>query len=1702
MAGGSEAVAHSSVSWGRSRPNLAPASALAAAEAQGAQAISKDTCLRELAAMAPAPAASPFRVRPSAPAPGSRAGAATDGGRPDLAALLRGLRLHCQAGALELGELCTVSRQLLALGLRAGEEGRRSWAPHGSAVASPAAAPAAAELRPLLAALAESAAEHLEAGAEPGPEVEAEARAGPNNSGSGNGSSNGGGSDAGDGAVLLHNLAKLGADVAPSSRLAEAVAAAGLAQGLAAALAPRALQDLVWALGKLGPAARRLPAVRQLVRQLERRLAEPGLLHGMNSVGLSMLVYGMGKIGLPYSAPLAAAAVCGAVAAAVAAPECPPQAVSNMAWGLARSLGGGVRDTDMPAAPPPPPPPGPPRPPVASAARTGAAPTAAGPAALTRPRPGPGRPPLPSLPPPAVGIAAAAAAAALAAAATPLLSAGALKPREAANLLGGLAALAILPTPPAPPPSSPYLQPPSPYTTASAPPTTAASALPWIAPLLAASTAYVASRVDELGPQDVAELLYTYGTFAAAADASCAAAAAASGAVQRGYGSGGQERSELAWMAAAALGADGGSAQAGGGAGAGDWGRALARLEARLVHTLPRAAPYQVATAVWAFGHLAQHHRPSQLLEALEGALAGPAEAHTGPGPHRGPTARANSSPRPDGGAAWGEAWADALPGSQLARMAWGLARLRWEPRAGALQGLSAAAGRRAADMDPHALLLTLASLAALRCPRHASADALAARLGPHLPSLEPPRLALALWAAGRLVEAAGGEVGHDMALLRMLSSARGPLVACLPRMGPRGVAMAAWAFDAAGANPGEAVLGAVWERAAAAAPRMGGRGLAMLAGAMARFRCRNPRALAALVAAAKARMAAAIGAAGVGGRAAALGGEEVGVWMSGLVCGLGRLGVRDPEVLEVACRLVPPLLAGGRLGPREAVPLMWGLAAMSRCDGVGSAAAAAAFDADAAGLAVPPGGAGSGGSVAAAFGGGCPPEVVLALASVVEQALGEDVLEAAAARSSATVAAASVRSSRPHPSRQGQAQAETQAQAQAQPRPKPGMDAGLLCMYVFACVGLRHRPRPVLLQAACALLLPRLRALSSHTLCELAWSLAVLLPPPPGAPSAADTMLPTLAARGAAAAELEGAVAAGDEALWAAVAQLCDPAQRRRKALRKSGGRAAGRAANGGASADAGAGLTGEEEAGSVGTAVEPTAPTEAVEGDGRGRASLPQPRRYGAPEGPTVAATVAAGVAVTTEAAAPPAWPGQVRLSLPERLFRLATLPQGRRQRRRMRDAEVVAELEAAAEGVGEAAVNQAVAAAPAATQEAGKAKAKQALAQTDAASPAAAKAAVAAAKPSPKQDGAKQPSAAPHQASPPAPQHPPTPLAKSVAPIYPALTTATTTTTAAAAPPRLAASRRLLAAALAALGRRLCLQRSELLSLASLVRVTWAMAVTRMYAPRIFRYCAARAISASTAPLERRPALLRALVEARGLIARERPSAWRRLSLLRRWRRRQAAGARWRLSAAELLAAAPPGMARAVLRCQAALEAAADDANLPLTWHTTYDGVRHGVVRLGPRTAYALLLVPPWEKALASSAPGAAPALPSRSLLAGAEVSLRLMRLRGWAATVIDVEGWLAAPPAVRKAQMVELYGIMMAEAKERAAAAAAARAAAIAAGAAPEAVAVRGGNRGGGSGKGKPQGVAKGKGKVLASGKGKKQGAMHQAGGKQK
>ncbi|KAG2434920.1 hypothetical protein HYH02_012118 [Chlamydomonas schloesseri] len=1936
-----------------------------------------------------------------------------------------------EAGALTLSELVQVSRQLLRLrpallatASRRGQGDRDT----------------AAALTELLGAVAEAGARHLHLAAPPQP-VEhhvgsgsldmvggAEGQFGPAAATRFRGRDQGGGSGGGGsafraGALLLHNLAKLG-DVSRGGAGTGCVGAGGaggggrssgavlLAEALAAhamssavhpqppqtqsaqalsklqplpavrGLEPRELQDLVWALGKVvgsaaaaavhaapatpapptpytataasssetqsganGSSARApgagmsynlgvaaaaaaaaaatatgtgagVGAVRALAAALAARLEEPGLLGGMAPVGLSMVVYGMGKMGLQYSDAAVRAAVCEAVAGAARGGGCGPQALANMAWGLSRSLppphllprhaspsgpgavgataAGAVSVSSAPSTSP-----------NRAVASSGGAlhrrplfsqspPQHAAPSAARG---------VPVFPAEAAGRASsgAAADAAQAAAVEALVAASeaqlrAFKPRELANLLGGLTALGAF---------GDVGHSRNPSASASAAAGTApAAAAAWR--LLHASRQYVGARLHDLGPQDVAELLYVYGSVYGSA-------------VEDEPEEGGEEEEEDEIRA----GHVGQAAAGGGGAAAGArlW-PLLRALEARCLELLgcssggdggdsgrggrgrqqqPQPQPQQVqmrgyalGTCLWAFARL---RYPAQRLVAAVGAglAAGGEGAAASPSGAQVPAFAADlQSPSPTPAGSNNSSLAGDMPPQQLARFAWALARLSLSAEraagaaafasqqsqpaaallpAAALQRLCDAVAARLPAYDTQSLLMATWALAVLGGGRVAGAsaalDAAAGRLAAVLagaaagavpggaPGLTPGQLAMALWSTARLMESGSGSGGEGagMQCLRLFNGSRGALLAALPRLGPQGVAMVAWAYATAQLNPGDAALAALWERAAVLAPALPGRGLAMVGGAMAHFRCRHVRLTRALLAAAAARISASDACAAAAGAAAGAGAgggaslaahlkqqkheqqahgpqqqqqpDDEAVWLPSVVCSLGRLGVTEPAFLQLVCARVPNLLpppaqeqqplgwlesppqpqpqqrapqralqrtrklAGGSrryLAAAEAVPLLWGLSAMARGPPPPSPAPAAA-PAAAHGMALGDVGqldnlparpataawAGAGSSHAGAV---VPPGVVEGLAAVVEAAIRAD-----AGCSSPNASSAGSQPDRSQPQHQQRQPSRQQRQQQ--------LDGGLLSMFLSACVEQRYRPAPAVLQAACALLLPLAPGLASHTLCEVAWAVTMLAPPvrPGGSAGSggsgavdlgAHAMLPfgprtRPSSASASVAELAAPVADGEveeaeaehvqawgeeltaalavaqqqqqqqqqqrtsapaapeeagqrDELWAAVARLL---RRSARAGRQSPAGEAPALAAAAAAAAAAAGVQAEvlltpEDVAQLGAsdAASPGVAARSSRGAGRGsmrvRAARRMPPATGndsnaAAKAPAVTepanhnlatappvrlpqrryvpaaaaarqvqpqakaadaddlkaggddllvhpfpamATGAGGVITAVDAAAalasaqlppmPPLplqlWP--LRLPPGERLFRL-------RPRAELLQRTTVRTAAAAA-------------AAAAARRQASK----------DAAADAAAAAAAAAAiKRS--DSSRRRPSKPTGAGAAAAAATAPTPSAAAVAPIY---------------PPRhqqgsqAAAGDALLRRCLALLSRRLCVERTEVLTLESLVRAAWAMCVARLYTPRLFRYAAARLLGLrSTAPLEGRPALLRALVEVRAMVARQRPSTWRRLRLNSRWRQSREAGARWRLGAAELLAAQPAGMVRQLLRAQAALEAAAEARELPIMWRTTFAGDRHAVMQLGRRAAFAIVLVAPWHEAAAGGSGGgtggaAAAAVASSSAgrtdavrgagagggagdvkragpgaagvsaaaaatrpapaqvpapLAAGSLPVRLLRLRGWLVAALRVEPWLALPPASREEQLAALYGRMLEAARQR-------------------------------------------------------------------
>ncbi|EFJ41489.1 hypothetical protein VOLCADRAFT_107691 [Volvox carteri f. nagariensis] len=1472
------------------------------------------------------------------------------------------------------------------------------------------------------------------------------------------------------GAALLHNLVKLwdggGVGGGGLQRLAEAVAAAATRQPLVSSLDSRSLQDLIWALGKLDSSVNRLPAVGQLVSALAARLTEPGLLDHMSPVGLSMVVYGMGKLGVPYPDISVRRAVAAAVAAS--APSCEPQALANMAWGFSRTA-------ESILSPP-------------------ATPSWSGTPASAQPQLRSRLPGWSSTPSPARGSEAPELAACVELCRSAVRQLDRFKPREAANLLGGLAALGALTD-------------------------------PRVRPLLDAIVSYLHLRLGELGPQDLAELLYVYAIAAAPAPAASRELVATRhhdwnmvantrptdqkvsllpNAVQEmqaqlsgGHPTGSAGVPALDVAAATASGVhdvEGALHQALHNS------EMWALLEQRCLELLPLSPAYQVATMLWAFAHLT--HRPTGLLSAVTGALTCQQGAAAGncPGAQRGktgpsrpaPVHSANAAtpnrvgpaptgvkagrpssdpgvgPQAESGSSRGRSHSqqhhagrpgqhlqpprrsslelrtegargaelvmdlESLPPAQVARLVWALARLSAGVPPAGLRRLCGPLRSRMAEFDTQSLLMMAWGLATLGCPGDAVLELVVGRLTALLPSLEPDQLPMALWSVAKLMTTDSGSPLPGMSVMQFFHASRGPLAMALPRLAPQGVAMAAWAYATAGVNPGEAGLAALWERAvavavaaAAAAPSTGvgedaGQALAMLTSAMAEFRCRHVRLTRAVLVAAAAHMAAlqqiqprqpyhsqqqqrlqpASGGNGETVREAAF---PDGVWLSSVICSLGRLGVCDGRVLQLACRRAVALAPV--LTPREAVPLLWGLGVLAKRIGRTAAAAAAGdeYGTD---------GSRRGGSLGA---DAALLDAVAALTGVIEPV----ILDAAADCSphANRVASTALRRGGGGSSIRAATVAAGGAASCCSNRRAAALDGGLLSMFLIACVAHRHRPDAVVLEATSLLLRRHLRSLASHTLCEIAWALAVLRPPP-GGNMGIHAMLP-LAEKPSV---VDNAVAPNTDAVATTTASGWfhpDPVSCRFR------GRSASAAGGVGASADS---VRGHGDA-VQGLAAASTLSPFAVHSPGSGD------------PGSCVAGNAKKGEEVRIDAKPAQSLEGcddgsggsvhaavrrrmlssLLRWSRPEVPLVLAALLQRRRRRRRPRAAAGGA-APLPHSGMTATTDPKAVSRSAADSNRRSNRRARDA--------------------------GGVPPCDSEQTARPEG--VPLTPRASLVAPIYPPRHTV---------PEDQVCSQRLLECCLRLLGRRLCVERSELLTLESLVKVTWAMCVLRMYTPRceggreggsaggLFRYCAARALCCSTAPLEPRPALLRALVQVRALVARQRPSTWDRLRLRSRWRRRQkTAGVNWNVTPAALAADAPATAARRLQRCRASLDAAADAAGMLLEWRNTYEGDRHGVMRLGSRSSCALLLVPPWEEA---EGPGrhrvmeeAAPQPP----LAFAAVAARLLLLRGWLVVCVRVEQWLGLEPEEQRRQLVALHAQMREAARVRAEAAVAAAGAA--------------------------------------------------------
>lgn len=401
-------------------------------------------------------------------------------------------------------------------------------------------------------------------------------------------------------------------------------------------------------------------------------------------------------------------------------------------------------------------------------------------------------------------------------------------------------------------------------------------------------------------------------------------------------------------------------------------------------------------------------------------------------------------------------------------------------------------------------------SLAALRVANPPLLEALAARLSQQLPALTPPQLSMALWATARLLQSSGNTLhGMATLSLFSSSRSREVLLRALPGMSPKDLAVLAWSYGAVQASPGDRALQALWARTAAALPYMSHQGVAMVAGAVAQLRSEGAarevggdalgveelhekRLVRALVVAVLQRMAAAAAAARGPGRAGGdgmqgvrLSGRQGAAWLSSAVCSLARLGparwaggssdsgnrsaVAAMHLLQLSCVHARALLP--YCTAREAVPLLWGLGVVAR--------AAAGVELE--------GPAAQGGAVGVVV--GCPGDVVEGLVGVVEEAIRLDAAHAAAGEQAQR-----------HGHGQGQQQEHPGEQKGQQQQQQQQLDGGLLSMFLMACVAHRHRPPPAVLQAACVLLLPHLASLSCHTLCEVVWAVALLQPTDPGA--------------------------------------------------------------------------------------------------------------------------------------------------------------------------------------------------------------------------------------------------------------------------------------------------------------------------------------------------------------------------------------------------------------------------------------------------------------------------------------------------------------------------------------------------------------------------------------------------------------------------
>ncbi|GIL82937.1 hypothetical protein Vretifemale_11838 [Volvox reticuliferus] len=1220
-------------------------------------------------------------------------------------------------------------------------------------------------------------------------------------------------------AAIFHNLVKLGGGSVSygggMQRLAEAIAAAR--QALVPSLDSRSLQDLIWALGKLGASIKDLPPVRQLLVALMARLAEPGLLDRMSTVGLSMVVYGMGKVGLPYADMHVRRAVAAAVVAAASesGPRgCKPQALANIAWGLSRMA--------SPSAGP--------------AVRPAAAVTSQG-ATLSL------QPLQPQKRRHAQGSSSSlcdsnapelAACVELAKAAMRQLDH--FKPRELANLLGGLAALGTFTD-------------------------------PQVISLLDACRTYARLRLGELRPHDVAELLYAYAI----------AATAMAPVLPRGssqpIAAFVRERQLLPLprqKIGAAMSTDNTTRVADGivhGLEPLQDPELWALLERRCMEVLPDCPTYQVATMLWAFTHLG--HPPASLLSAVVAALASrpygkdrtgqiqddPAVAelpplHEAPGQLLGSVCRANGTTvrlggndgpqgtlsrshqpqqqqrqrrghqkhkaqhrqqapqsgrtiemqRTEGTCRGMVLDLESLPPMQISQLVWALAKLDARVPDRGLRRLCAALQGQVAHFDTKSLLVTIWGLANLGCPGNATLELVVGRLATLLPSLDTEQLPMALWSIAKLMTTANRKSLPSMSVLCFFQASRGPLTVALPQLTPQGIAMVAWAYATAGVNLGDAAMAMLWERAvevaAAASGKNGrdtGQALAMVAGAMAEFRCRHERLTCAVLAAADVHMAAALQPVSLSlpenhtprsanvpqGVKSHLEQASIaeGVWLSSMACSLGRLGVHDARFLDMACRqarLLAPMLS-----PREAIPLLWGLGVIARrAGGVAS------------GIDKKHGMIRTRCNSGSRDGCGVPPDVIAGLTEVIERAI------LASAQTPST-------SSRRTQRRGGGTAAATAGAGRAGAGLGAALDGGLLSMFLIACVSHRHRPAAIVLEATSLLLRRGLRSLASHTLCEIAWALAVLRLPK-GGDIGVHAMLPLVqGSKLSGGALTTAAMARATAGLYPALPSQC-AGQRAASGFNRGGKahasslgensddaqRHTGKRTPFDADADASRRSNTSVAAASIHS--EATATTKPVE------------RRDGG-DGST-GGGVGGNAENGSDRIARLRLPRALRWARPEVPLVLVEL---QRRRRRMllpcprsgRDNSVPLTQPGAG-----AAVMTAACTAQTSANKYASCKRDPQVGDADAIFE------------WQKRTGT-QPMAVRIVAL-------PTPRASHVAPIYPPRHTV---------PANQVSSQQLLASCLRLLGRRLCVERSEVLTLESLIKVSWAMCVLRMYTPR---------------------------------------------------------------------------------------------------------------------------------------------------------------------------------------------------------------------------------------------------------------------------